>query len=145
MAKSPPERMPRIAPYLLYEDVAGALEWLTGAFGFRERLRFVGPDGSVSHAEAELGGGVVMLGDPGSDYRNPGRVGHVTQLVHVYVDDVDGHFAHARDAGATLLAEPADQSYGDRRYMAEDPEGHRWVFAQHVRDVAPADWGATEP
>jgi hypothetical protein len=25
----------------------------------------------------------------------------------------------------------------------EDPEGHRWLFASHVRDVDPGDWGAT--
>jgi uncharacterized glyoxalase superfamily protein PhnB len=62
--------------------------------------------------------------------------------VHVYVDDVDAHFERARAAGATILEEPADQPYGDRRYAAEDPEGHQWFFAQHVRDLAPEDWGA---
>jgi uncharacterized glyoxalase superfamily protein PhnB len=52
---------------------------------------------------------------------------------------VDKHFERARRAGATILAEPADQFYGDRRYGALDPEGHEWYFAQHVRDVAPED------
>ena len=46
-----------------------------------------------------------------------------------------------QEAGATILAEPADQGYCDRRYDAE--EGHPWSFAQHVRDQAPEDWGAT--
>ena len=57
--------------------------------------------------------------------------------VLVYVDDVDAHYRRAREAGATLIGEPADQSYGDRSYRAVDPEGGRWVFATHVRDVAP--------
>jgi hypothetical protein len=35
-----------------------------------------------------------------------------------------------------ILEEPKDQFYGDRRYGAEDPEGHSWFFAQHVRDVS---------
>ncbi len=135
---------PRITPYLLYEDVAAAVDWLTTAFGFRERLRFADDDGTVTHAEIELGDGVVMLGDPGPDYENPKRLGRCTQLVHVYVEDVDAHCDIARNAGATILAEPADQAYGDRRYDAEDPEGHRWSFAQHVRDVSPAEWGAVE-
>lgn len=52
---------------------------------------------------------------------------------------VDAHFRHARDAGAKILHEPQDRFYGDRRYGAEDPEGHQWYFAQHVRDVAPED------
>ena len=134
---------PTITPYLLYEDVAGALEWLSAAFDFRERLRFAGKDGSVSHAEVTLGDGVVMLGDPGPDYQNPKRAGQYSQLVHVYVDDVDAHCDRARQAGATILSEPKDEPYGDRRYDAEDPEGHRWSFAQRVRGMSPEEWGAT--
>jgi PhnB protein len=143
MSANVPERYPRITPYLLYEDVAGALDWLTTAFGFRERLRFPAEDGTITHAEMELADGVIMLGDPGADFKNPKRLGGSTQLVHVYVDDVDAHFEQARAAGAAILSEPKDEEYGDRRYDAEDPEGHRWSFAQRVRDPAPEDWGAT--
>jgi PhnB protein len=131
--------MPRITPYLLYEDVAGALEWLTRAFGFRERMRIPGPDGKVGHAEMELADGIIMMGCPGPQYQNPKRVGHVTQNLYVYVDDVDKHFEKAKKEGATILEEPKDQFYGDRRYGAVDLEGHHWYFAQHVRDVALED------
>ena len=92
MPKNPPENMPRITPYLLYEDVAAALEWLAKTFGLRERMRLPGPDGAVMHAEMELADGVVMMGNPGPDYRNPKRLGRVTQHLYVYVDDVDKHF-----------------------------------------------------
>jgi PhnB protein len=139
MPANPPENMPRITPYLLYEDVAGALEWLGRAFGFRERMRLPGPDGVVVHAEMELADGVVLLGNPGSDYQSPKRIGHVTQNLYIYVDDVDEHFERAKGAGVTILAEPEDQFYGDRRYGVEDLEGHHWYFAQHVRDVSPED------
>ena len=54
----------------------------------------------------------------------------------MYVDDVDAHYARAKRAGATILEEPTDQFYGDRRYRAADPEGHHWCFATHVRDVS---------
>ena len=139
MPANPPEGMPRITPYLLYEDVAGALEWLTRAFGFRERMRIPGPDGKVGHAEMELADGIIMMGCPGPQYQNPKRVGHVTQNLYVYVDDVDKHFEKAKKEGATVLEEPKDQFYGDRRYGAVDLEGHHWYFAQHVRDVALED------
>jgi PhnB protein len=139
MPANPPENMPRITPYLYYEDVATAVDWLAEAFGFRERMRLPGPDGTITHAEMELADGVIMLGHPGPDFRSPKRLGQVTQTVYVYVDDVDKHFERARGAGATILDEPEDQFYGDRRYAAEDPEGHRWYFGQHVRDVAPED------
>jgi uncharacterized glyoxalase superfamily protein PhnB len=144
MTEAAPDRQ-TITPYLLYEDVAGALDWLARAFGFSERLRHADDDGHVTHAEMGFADGVVFMGDPGPEYRNAKRLGEPTQQVHVYVDDVDRHFRRATDAGATILAEPHDTPYGDRRYDAEDPEGNRWSFAQRVRDVAPEDWGASTP
>ena len=98
-----------------------------------------GPDGKVMHAEVQMADGVIMMGCPGANYKNPKRLGAVTQNVYVYVDDVDRHFEHARKAGAKILEEPKDQFYGDRRYGVEDLEGHHWFFATHVRDVAPED------
>jgi uncharacterized glyoxalase superfamily protein PhnB len=144
MPSNPPVNTPRITPYLLYEDVSRAIDWLTDAFGFREQLRVPGPDGKTSHAEMRLSDGVVMMGCPGPDYQSPRRLGHVTQNVYVYVDDVDAHFLRARDAGAGILEEPTDQFYGDRRYGATDPEGHCWYFAQHVRDVTPQEMAASD-
>jgi PhnB protein len=137
MAEKEPENTQRITPYLYYEDVAGALDWLSRAFGFREQNRMSGADGTVAHGAMALGDAVIMMGHPGPDYENPKRLGHVTQSLYVVVDDVDKHFEQAKDAGARIIEEPKDQFYGDRRYGAEDPEGHHWYFAQHVRDVAP--------
>jgi PhnB protein len=132
-----------ITPYLLYEDVAGALDFLTRAFGFEEILRYTGPEGYVNHAEMRIGDGVIYLGDPGGDYRNPAHLGATTQMVCVVVDDVDAIFQRARAAGAEITEEPTDQPYGERRFMARDPEGHGWSIAQAIADVAPEDWGAT--
>ena len=139
MVENPPAGVPRVAPYLLYEELDAAIDWLEAAFGLAAKVRMPGPDGKTFHAELWSGDGVVMMGFPGPDYRNPKHLGGATQLVHLYVDDVDRHCEAARAAGATILREPADQFYGDRVYTAEDPEGHHWHFAQHVRDVAPED------
>jgi uncharacterized glyoxalase superfamily protein PhnB len=75
---------------------------------------------------------------PRSDSVAPGCQSRrsVAQELYVYVDDVDAHYARAKRAGATILEEPTDQFYGDRRYRAADPEGHHWCFATHVRDVS---------
>ena len=132
----------RITPYLLYEDCATMLEWLTRAFGFREVLRHRSPEGNVWHAEMELGGASIYMGDPGEEYRNPKRLGGATQSLYVVVEDVAAHHAGAQAAGAEIFDEPKDTEYGDRRYGARDPEGHEWFFAQQVRQVAPQDWGA---
>jgi PhnB protein len=135
--------MQRITPYLLYEDVAGALDFLSRAFGFEETLRYTGGEGYVNHAEMRLGDGWIMLGDPGDDYRNPRKLGQETVGIHVSVDDVDALFARAKRAGTEITEEPTDQEYGDRRFGAKDPEGHHWWFAQTIRDVSPEEWGAT--
>ncbi|MBI2221719.1 MAG: hypothetical protein HYU53_10995 [Acidobacteria bacterium] len=37
------------------------------------------------------------------------------------------------DAGATIIEELTDTSYGHRRYTATDPEGHEWCFAEPIR------------
>ena len=100
MPKNPPEATPRVTPYLYYEDVAAALRFLADAFGFREKLRMPGKDGKIAHAEMTLGDGLVMMGHPGPEYRNPKRLGQTTQSLYVYVEDVDAHCARAKRAGA---------------------------------------------
>jgi len=137
---NPPAGFPTVTPYLLYSDVDAALDRLVEAFGFEERVRMPGPDGKAMHAEAGIGNAVVMMGNPGPDYKNPAALGAATQLVYVYVDDVDAHCERARATdGIEIIREPTDQFYGDRTYGARDAEGHEWSFAQHVRDVAPED------
>lgn len=139
MASNPPEDMPRVTPYLLYEDLANTIDWLKKAFGLTERMRISASDGTANHAEMALADGVIMMGQPGGDYQNPTHSGHVSHQVYVYVDDADAHYATAKAAGATILEEPNDTFYGDRRYGAVDSEGHHWYFATHVRDVPPEE------
>jgi uncharacterized glyoxalase superfamily protein PhnB len=149
------DTLPTVIPMLSYEDAGAAADWLVQAFGFRERHRFADDDGTVLHAELELGDGVVMLGSP-PGYVAPRRhrescdvarrtysSSYVVDGTLVYVDDVDAHAGRAREAGAALLSEPEDQPYGDRTYRVEDLEGHRWMFSKHLHDVAAEDWGAT--
>ncbi len=126
-----------ITPYLLYEDVGSALKFLSKAFGFRKHGRTMsGPDGKLNHAAMKLGDDVLMMGYPGSKYKNPRRLGQATQSLYINVDNVDKHFERARKAGATILEEPKDTFYGHRRYGAEDPEGHQWYFAQEIKKQA---------
>jgi uncharacterized glyoxalase superfamily protein PhnB len=122
-----------VTPYLLYADLEGTMEWLTRAFGLRELMRKTGPDNRARHAEMASGEtGVVMMGWPGPGYRNPKQLGQVTHNLYVRVDDVDALFERATRAGAVVLERPADQPFGERRCGLEDPEGHRWYFAQPI-------------
>jgi uncharacterized glyoxalase superfamily protein PhnB len=136
----------RAVPFLSYQDVGAAVEWLNSAFGFRERGdRYTNDDGTVTHAELELDGALVMLGWPGPAYRSPKAHSaeceqarkwleppNVVDGVLVYVDDLDEHCERARAAGATILREPVEEPYG-KLYSAADVEGHRWMFMQAPR------------
>jgi uncharacterized glyoxalase superfamily protein PhnB len=135
---TPPAGWPRISSALFYERAAAAIEWLEKAFGFATRLRVEDGGGGIVHSELELGSGVVMVASARDDLRSPRSVGGAnTQSLFVYVDDVDAHCARARASGASILSEPSKRDYGgweDRSYEALDCEGHRWCFAQRVRD-----------
>lgn len=123
-----------VMPYLYYEDLPAALDWLARVFGLKERFRLALPNGVVLHAELEHGNGVIMLGNVGP--KNAERPETVRSGVYVFVDDVDAHWAQAKAQGAEIAGEPEDQPFGDRIYLAKDLEGHEWYFAQHLRDVA---------
>ena len=147
-----------VSPMIAYEDASAAIAWLVKAFGFREQLRYTEDDGTVTHAELTTGGGgLIMLATPTPDYVSPRRhresceqarkwseSPYVIDGVLVEVDDVDAHFALAKEAGATILSEPEDVDVGVRQYRVEDPEGHRWMFSQQLADVAPEEWGAVQ-
>lgn len=129
-----------VVPILVYGDVAKAIEWLCNAFDFSERLRFE-RNGVVSHAQLAFGDGAFMLGSQAGEYQAPRR-GEVSQYVHVTVPDVEAHLARAQRHGVRILHGLQDTPFGERQYTAEDPEGHRWTFSQHIADVAPEQWGA---
>ncbi len=123
-----------ITPYLYYEDVAGALKFLSKAFGFRKfGPAMKGSDGKLHHAAMKLDDHLVMMGYPGPKYKNPNRLGQATQSLYVNVENVDKHCERARKAGAKILEEPQNTFYGHRRYGAEDPEGHQWYFAHELK------------
>ncbi len=131
-----------IVPMIAYEDAHAAMDWLVRAFGFREVMRMIAPDGRVEHGELELSGEKVMVATPTLDYRSPTHhaaeceaarrwlaVPYVVDGVLVYVDDVDNHFTRAKVEGAQILSEVEDNPPG-RLYRVADIEGHRWMFIQ---------------
>jgi uncharacterized glyoxalase superfamily protein PhnB len=129
-----------VVPILVYVDVAQALEFLTRAFGFKERLRAEW-GGSISHAQMDIGECSIMMGKQGGPFTAPAG-DTVSQYATVHIDDIEEHFARAKAEGATILKEPEDMPFGVRQYTAKDIGGHWWTFSQNIRDVDPADWGA---
>jgi len=121
--------MSDVIPTLIYRDANRAIEFLKSAFGAEEHAVHRGDDGSVAHAELRLGDGLVMLGDHDPAGRLPREPG--SGSVYVVRAEVDEHFARARAAGAEVVMEPTDQSYGSRDYIVRDPEGVLWCFGTY--------------
>ena len=141
MAKPIPDDYPRVTPYLFVDGASSAIDFYRSVLGARERMRMPGPDGTVFHAELELGDSIIMLGDenPDMDVRGPRSIGGTPMMLHVYVENADSVFEQAIGAGAKALRPVEDQFYGDRSGRFEDPFGHRWYVATHVQDVPPEE------
>jgi len=138
MAASMPRR-PAFIPSLVYKDNRAALKWLETAFGFEPSEVLTDAQGNIVHAEMTHDDGVVMIGSEWADWtRSPASLGGKnTQRIHVRIErGIDEHCARARQAGAKIVMELADQFYGDRTYIAADPEGHHCSFSQPVRKVS---------
>jgi uncharacterized glyoxalase superfamily protein PhnB len=146
MASSTPRR-PVFIPSLAYKDNRAALKWLETAFGFEPSEVLTDAEGNIVHAEMTHEDGVVMIGSEWADWtRSPASLGGKnTQRVHVRIErGIDEHCARARQAGAKIVKELADEFYGDRTYIAADLEGHYWTFSQPMRNVSKEEMeGAT--
>ena len=131
-----------VYPCLYYDDAGAAVEWLCRAFGFTSRLAVPGPDGTLRHSELSLGPGVVMVRSarPEEDCVSPKGLPAIHMVLSLYVEDPDAHFRRARDAGAEILQEPEETTFGARGYLARDPEGNRWFFASY----RPGEYWETE-
>ena len=136
-----PEGYPRVTPYLIVDGASDAIDFYTSVLGATERMRMDAPGGRIGHAELGIGDSVVMLADenPEMNARGPKAFGGSPGSLMVYVEDVDGVFGRALEAGAKELRPVENQFYGDRLGAFEDPFGHEWNVASHVEDVPPEE------
>jgi len=118
-----------VIPVLIYEDIEAAHDYLVRVFGFISDGVERAPDGTVVHGEVRLAGARIWLHRVGNDLASPRTLTQLNSGLVVHVEDVDAHFARARDAGAVIDRVPDDQPYGQREYGARDLEGHHWWFA----------------
>ena len=105
------------------------ITFLKRAFGAREIAKYASPDGVVHHAEIRVGDSVVEMGEA------QGKYPPMPTMFYLYVPDCDAVFRRALQAGATSIAEPVDQPYGDRSSAVKDAFGNTWYIATHIKDV----------
>lgn len=105
------------------------------AFDARLLVRHAHESGRVQHAELSIGDSLILLHDDFSDLGGPAapRPGQTGVTIHLYVPDADVVFHQALDAGATSLIPVADQPWGDRYGILQDPYAHRWSIGTSQR------------
>jgi uncharacterized glyoxalase superfamily protein PhnB len=130
--------MHTVTPHLVVRGAAKAIDFYKKAFDAREAARLSGPNDTIMHAEILIGDSHVMLMDESPEYKavGPQTLKGSPVTIHLYVDNVDAFVAGAVKAGAKVTMPVADQFWGDRYGKLEDPFGHHWSVATHVRDVS---------
>ncbi len=130
MVKAIPDGYHTLTPYLTVPDGERMLSFLQDVFGAKLVERHNRPDGSLQHAELQIGDSKIMVG--GANQQFTPR----PQTVYVYLPDVDVIYQRALNAGAKSIVPVANQFYGDRNGGFEDPAGNWWWVATHVEDVS---------
>src|ERR1700691_5318776 len=139
--KAIPDGMHTVTPHLICANASAAIEFYKKAFNATETSRLPGPSGRLMHASLRIGDSAVMLVDemPEHGALGPKSLKGSPVAIHLYVEDADAVAARAVAAGAKLTMPVTDMFWGDRYGQLEDPFGHRWSIATHVRDVTPAE------
>ena len=129
--KSVPQGMHTLNPHIVCANCAEALEFYKKAFGAEETMRMDGENGKIMHASMVFGDSMLMLMDEMPEWKakGPKLLGGTPVTIHMIVDDVDAAFAKAIAAGAKEVMPVADQFWGDRYGILEDPFGHSWSLA----------------
>lgn len=128
-----------LLPHLYYRNLPEACEWLTRVFGFAEYYRYGEPVAGIMMC---LGDAVFMITSRREHAESPATLGCGTQMLTVFVPDVDAHCERTKQAGAEVWEDLHETVYGEKQYGVRDLDGHRWLFSQHAHDVDPAEWGA---
>jgi len=126
-----PHELARLGLTLGYARPAAAARWLVEAFGFESPSAL--PEGDDPLTDEEYGfpwielyaGNASVVIEP---LAVPADLRQVTHVPWVFVDDLEGHLARAREHGAEIAQEI--ERTGFTSYVALDLEGLRWRFAQ---------------
>ncbi|MEQ3549975.1 VOC family protein [Pseudonocardia nematodicida] len=116
---------------LRYDDPQAAIDFLTGALGFRELHCYRGDDGTIAHAELAWDDrgdtAVLALGARrAGDRFDTGRA-----VLYLTCEDPDALHERAVAAGAEVVMGLTDQDYGSREFAVADAEGNVWSLGTY--------------
>jgi PhnB protein len=119
--------------WIASRDTAQLLDFVREAFGAQEIARVHNEDGTIGHAEFRIGDSMVMAFDAGVGWPD------TPSLLRLYVEDGDGVYRRALEAGATSVTEMTDLFFGDRVGRVRDPQGDLWWIQTCLEDLDPEE------
>jgi PhnB protein len=128
-----PEGYQAVSPWIISRNTDQLLAFMKRAFGAEELGRVPNPDGSIGHAEARIGGAVVLMFDAKADWPD------TPAFLRLYVADAGATVRRAIEAGATQVTEVTPLFFGDRVGRVRDPQGNLWWIQSHDEDVTPEE------
>lgn len=136
-----PDGMHTVTPHLICADGAKAIDFYKKAFNAVEMTRLPGSNGKLMHAMIRIGDSAVMLVDEFPEWGTfgPKSLKSTPVVIHLQVEDADAMVQQAAAAGATVKLPVSEMFWGDRYGQVEDPFGHLWSVATHVRDLSPEE------
>ena len=139
--KAIPDDMHSLTPYLVCAGAAGAIEFYKTAFNAVEESRTPNEQGKILNAGLRIGDSLLMVMDEFPEFGGLGPLSLKGSpvMIHLQCEDVDAVVKQAAAAGAKITQPIKDEFWGDRFAMLEDPFGHKWSVATHIRDVSPEE------
>lgn len=134
-----------VIPHLCCDGCNAAIDFYVQAFGAEEVCRMPAPDGTrLMHAQIKIGKAHIFLADEFPEYcggakGSPTALGNTSVTIHQYVPSVDAALDRAAKAGGTVIMPAMDMFWGDRYGIVQDPFGHKWSFATHIKDMTPEE------
>lgn len=136
-----PEGMHSLTPHLICANATAAIEFYKKAFHATDASVLPGPGGKVMHAQLRIGDSSLMLMDEYPEFNayGPKSLKGSPVTIHLYVENADAVYNRAVAAGAIAKMPMSDTFWGDRYGVLEDPFGHSWSIATHIRDLSPEE------
>ena len=113
------------------EDVKVLLEFVQKAFLAREMGILTRPDGSVMHAEVQIGDSMLMMGEPNNEFTA------MKASIYIYVEDCQAIYEQAIKAGGISVMPLTHMKHAGEKYGGiQDPAGNIWWIATHLEDIS---------
>jgi PhnB protein len=125
-----PDGYNSLTPFFMLEDCMEFESFITKVFDAKPFDVTRKADGTIMHGDYIIGDSHLMFAAASEQYPV------ISQMVYVYVEDVDAVYKKAVEAGGESLREPTDEFYGDRSCGIMDKCGNQWWIATHVEDVS---------